>query len=181
MAEVLKKTIKKTLILGGARSGKSRYAEQMVEECGRGLYLATARAPALGNDVEMATRIAEHKKRRGDIWETIEEPLNIAEVIRKESSKKLPILVDCLTLWLSNLMFENFNLDKEIYELTETLEKAVGPVICVSNEVGMGIVPENRLAREFRDNAGRLNQAIAKASKHVVLVTAGIAMIVKDE
>ncbi len=181
MAEVLKKTIKKTLILGGARSGKSRYGEKMVEEFGRGLYLATARAPGLGSDVEMATRIAKHKNRRSDIWRTIEEPLNIAEVIRKESSEKLPILVDCLTLWLSNLMFENFNLDKKIYELVETLEKAVGPVICVSNEVGMGIVPENRLAREFRDNAGRLNQKIAKASKQVVLVTAGIPMIVKDK
>ena len=181
MVETLNSKIKKTLILGGARSGKSRYGEQIVENCGKGIYLATALAPNLVKDVEMATRIAEHKKRRSRIWKTIEEPLDIAEVIRRESLEKLPILVDCLTLWLSNLMFENLNLEKEIYDLVESLEKAVGPVICVSNEVGLGIVPENRLAREFRDNAGLLNQEIAKVSKLVVLVTAGIPMIVKDE
>jgi adenosylcobinamide kinase / adenosylcobinamide-phosphate guanylyltransferase len=168
-----------TLILGGARSGKSRYAEQLVESYDRGLYLATAQA--VSDDREMAERIALHKKRRGDFWQTIEEPLDIANIITGEANAERPILVDCLTLWLSNLMFGERDLDAETVALTEALAQTKGPVVLVSNEVGLGIVPDNALARRFRDCAGRLNQVVAGSADRVVFMAAGLTMIMKDE
>ncbi len=168
-----------TLVLGGARSGKSRYAEELVEAYGKGLYLATAEA--VSDDEEMSTRILEHKKRRGNFWQTIEEPIDLANIIIGESSIDRPILIDCLTLWLSNLMFRDHDIDVVTAALVGALKQSSGPVVMVSNEVGLGIVPDNGLARAFRDNAGRLNQNIAAVCDRVVFMAAGLPMIMKDE
>ncbi len=177
-----------SLILGGARSGKSRHAEQLVESAaeslgGDCLYIATAVGQA-ERDSEMAARIAEHKARRGAHWRTIEEPLDLAGVLRREARAERPILVDCLTLWLSNLMAKERDIDAEIAGLVKLLSgesgpDLAGPVVFVSNEVGHGIVPMHPLARDFRDHAGRLHQAVAAVADSVVLMVAGIPMIVK--
>ncbi len=162
------------LVLGGARSGKSRYAEQAIEAAaGGGLYLATA---GIG-DAEMAARIAEHRARRGPVWSTIEEPLEIAERIEAEARPDRPILVDCLTLWLSNLMEAGRDVDAETERLLAALAGPRGPV---ANEVGLGIVPESALGRAFRDHAGRLNQRVAAAAERVVFLAAGLPMLLKD-
>lgn len=166
-----------TLVLGGARSGKSRYAETLVEAAGEGLYLATAQA----FDGEMEERIRLHKERRGDLWTTHEEPLNLAQAIADKSGPNHMVLVDCLTLWLSNLMEAGKDIDAEAAKLCEALNTAKGPVVVVSNEVGMGIVPENALSRAFRDHQGRLNQAVAAAADKVVFVAAGLPLVMKDE
>jgi len=131
--------------------------------------------------VEMAARIAEHQHRRGDIRKTIEEPLDIANIISSPSRPDIPVLVDCLTLWLSNLMFAKRDIDTATAELIDALGKSTGPVVLVSNEVGLGIVPENALAREFRDCAGRLNQVVAANCQRVVFMAAGLPLIMKDE
>ena len=170
-------TAKITLILGGQRSGKSRYAEQLVEAEGCGLYLATAQA----FDDEMKDRINTHKNRRGEMWSTLEEPFDIANIIDRESKVERPILVDCLTLWLSNLMMAERDISIETERLISVLQKSQGPVVLVSNEVGQGVIPDNALARKFVDCAGRMNQVIAEASDRVVWVTAGIPNILKDE
>ncbi len=170
-----------TLVLGGARSGKSLYAEGLVEALaekgGKGLYLATAEA----GDAEMKARIEEHKKRRGDAWETIEEPLDIRGVLADHARPETPVLVDCLTLWLSNVMAAGRDVDGEILALAETLGGVPGPVVLVSNEVGTGIVPDNALARSYMDYAGRMNQAVAAVAGRVVMMTAGLAQTLKDE
>ncbi|HWK47578.1 MAG TPA: bifunctional adenosylcobinamide kinase/adenosylcobinamide-phosphate guanylyltransferase [Stellaceae bacterium] len=166
-----------TLVLGGARSGKSAYAERLVLEIGRpALYLATAEP---GLDAEMGHRIAAHRDRRGPAWTTIEEPLELAAVLRREARADRPILVDCLTLWLSNLMHAGRDVDAAAAELASVLGAMAGPVVLVSNEVGLGIVPDNALARAFRDHAGRLHQAIAAVAARVVFMIAGLPMIVK--
>ena len=166
-----------TLVLGGARSGKSRYAEGLVEAAAkRGLYLATAEAL----DGEMQERIGRHRARRGPRWATIEEPLEIAQSIRREASADRPVLVDCLTLWLANLLEARRAVEREIEALVEALPRLDGPVVFVANEVGLGIVPENALARAFRDHAGRLNQAIAARAERVVFLAAGLPLILKD-
>ena len=168
-----------SLILGGARSGKSRHAEQLVESAGGGcLYIATAAGQA-ERDGEMAARIAEHQARRGAHWTTLEEPLDLAGVLRREAQAGRPILVDCLTLWLSNLMAEERDIEAETAALVDALTDLAGPVVFVSNEVGHGIVPMNALARDFRDHAGRLHQAVAAAADSVVLMVAGIPVSVK--
>jgi adenosylcobinamide kinase / adenosylcobinamide-phosphate guanylyltransferase len=167
------------LVLGGARSGKSRYAEAAIEAAaGGGLYLATAGIA----DAEMAARIAEHRARRGPAWTTLEEPLEIAQRIEAKARPDRPILVDCLTLWLSNLMLagRDPDTDTETERLMAALAAARGPVVLVANEVGLGIVPENALARAFRDHAGRLNQRAAAAAERVVFVAAGLPMLLKD-
>jgi adenosylcobinamide kinase/adenosylcobinamide-phosphate guanylyltransferase len=166
-----------TLILGGARSGKSRYAECLIEAHGPGLYLATAEA----GDPEMAERIRRHKARRGDRWATVEEPLALAAALAAESRPGRPVLVDCLTLWLSNVMHAGRDVDGEIAGLADALPGLSGPVVFVSNEVGLGIVPESALARAFRDHAGRLHQAIAERAGLVVLMAAGLPLVLKDE
>ncbi len=169
-----------TLILGGARSGKSAQAEAMIE-AGIGdayegaLYLATARA----GDAEMAARIEEHRRRRGKVWRTVEEPLELARELLAGADPAFPVLVDCLTLWLSNIMEAGRDVDAEVQALVAALQDAGGPVVLVSNEVGLGIVPDNALAREFRDRAGRLNQAVAKIADRVVFVAAGMAINMK--
>jgi adenosylcobinamide kinase/adenosylcobinamide-phosphate guanylyltransferase len=165
-----------TLILGGARSGKSRFAERLVEAAARaGTYCATAEA----GDAEMAARIAEHRARRGGFWRTVEAPLALAETIAAEATPDRPVLVDCLTLWLSNLLLAGKLLDREFARLSAVLRDAGGPVVLVANEVGLGLVPETPLGREFRDAAGRLNQEMAALADRVVFVAAGLPLVLK--
>jgi adenosylcobinamide kinase / adenosylcobinamide-phosphate guanylyltransferase len=166
------------LVTGGARSGKSTYAEQRAGELGsRRLYLATAEA----KDEEMALRIAEHQKRRGSEWVTIEEPIELADVLLACRNQIDCAVVDCLTLWLSNLLIrsdENY-VEEKVETLVEMLPRLDFHVVLVTNEVGWGIVPDNPLARQFRDLAGRVNQRIAAIATEVILTVAGIPMVVK--
>ena len=166
-----------TLILSGARSGKSLLAEGMVAATGKALYLATAEA----GDDEMATRIATHQARRGPDWRTIEEPLDLAETLSQENREGEAILIDCLTLWLSNLMLAGRDVAAETKALTEAIEGAKAPVVAVSNEVGMGLVPETKLGRDFRDAQGILNCRMAEFANKVIFVAAGLPLILKDE
>jgi len=166
-----------TLVLGGARSGKSAYAERTIEHAGRGgLYLATAGV----DDDEMAARVAAHRARRGPQWITVEEPLEVPARLVEESRRGRPILVDCLTLWLSNLMHAGRDPATETERLMAALAAAKTQVVLVANEVGLGIVPENALARAFRDYAGRLNQRVAVAAERVAFLAAGLPMLLKD-
>ena len=166
-----------TLVLGGTRSGKSRYAERLVEDAARcGTYLATAEA----GDAEMAERIAAHRARRGPFWKTIEIALELGPAIAAEATPQRPVLVDCLTLWLSNLLLAGRSLDRETGELFGALRKVAGPVVLVANEVGMGLVPETPLGRTFRDAAGHLNQEIAALADRVVFVAAGLPLMLKE-
>lgn len=160
-----------TLVLGGARSGKSRHAEAMVESrpdpC---VYLATAQA----GDSEMAARIAAHRARRGGRWSTIEEPLDVVAALSGACGPDHAVLVDCLTLWLSNLLGAERDVGIECGRLLAALPELAGPVVFVSNEVGQGVVPDNALARAFVDHAGRLHQDLAAAAQRVVFMTAGL-------
>jgi adenosylcobinamide kinase / adenosylcobinamide-phosphate guanylyltransferase len=161
------------LVLGGARSGKSAYAERLVlESAPSAVYLATGTA----GDGEMAERIRQHRARRGAAWTTVEEPLDLCGVLAGQAR---PVLVDCLTLWLSNLMHAGADIGAETDRLTALLPRLAGPVVFVSNEVGLGIVPDNALAREFRDHAGRLNQAVAAAVDAVIFLAAGLPLQLK--
>ena len=164
-----------TLVLGGARSGKSRYAETLVREAGGGVYLATAQAL----DAEMEARIARHRADRGQGWTTIEEPLDLAAALARGAQAGRPILVDCLTLWLSNLMGAERAIEGETARLLAALKGLSVPAVLVSNEVGLGIVPDNALARAFRDEAGRLNQAVAAITDRVVFLAAGLPLVLK--
>lgn len=162
-----------TLVLGGARSGKSQYGESIIESMGGGLYLATSRVW----DTEMAERVKEHQTRRTQLWQTVEAPIAVADEIIKADQ---PVLLDCLTLWLSNLMEEERDISMACDELIDALKKARKDVVLISNEVGLGIVPDNALARKFRDLAGRLNQDIAAQADRVVFVAAGLPLVMKD-
>jgi adenosylcobinamide kinase/adenosylcobinamide-phosphate guanylyltransferase len=168
------------LILGGARSGKSRFAEQLSEAFpAPRLYLATAEA----GDAEMAARIARHQERRGDAWVTQEEPLELAPAIRAAQGRFRVILVDCLTLWLGNLLgqgLEGEDLEAEGRDLAAAAATTATPLILVSNEVGWGIVPDNPLARAFRDQAGRLHQQLAAVVDLVAYVMAGLPLVLKS-
>ncbi len=165
-----------TLVLGGARSGKSALAETLAAAPGgRPVYLATAEP----GDAEMAERIRRHRERRGLGWATIEEPLDI--VGRLAAADGAAVLVDCLTLWLANLMQAGLDVAAETARLVEALARHAGPVVLVANEVGFGIVPDNPLARDFRDHAGRLNQAVAAVADRVYLVAAGLPLVLKDD
>ena len=167
-----------TLVLGGARSGKSRHAEALVEsQPGPCLYLATAEA----GDAEMAARIREHQARRGPRWETHEEPLALAETLARVTRPEGAVLVDCLTLWLSNLMGAERDIEAERATLVTQLGALAGPVVLVSNEVGLGIHPGNALARRFVDEAGRLNQEVAAAAQSVVYMVAGLPTHLKNK
>ncbi|TNC16487.1 bifunctional adenosylcobinamide kinase/adenosylcobinamide-phosphate guanylyltransferase [Methylobacterium terricola] len=167
-----------TLVLGGARSGKSRYAEGLIAALpGPWLYVATAQAW----DDEMRERIAHHRDRRAAPWETVEAPRALGEAIRQAPAGR-PVLVDCLTLWLTNVMLDEMaDLPGEAEALLASCAAAAGPLVLVSNEVGFGIVPENALARRFRDEAGRLHQRLATIADRVVLVVAGLPMILKGD
>ena len=165
-----------TLVLGGARSGKSRYAEWLIETYPPPwIYVATAEA----RDKEMAERIAAHRKRRDSEWQTVEAPHDLAEVLAAVPAGSA-VLVDCLTLWLSNLMEEGADIEAQTAALKETLAEMAGPTVLVSNEVGLGIVPDNPLARRFRDLQGRLNQDLAAQAARVVMMVAGVAIPVKS-
>jgi adenosylcobinamide kinase / adenosylcobinamide-phosphate guanylyltransferase len=166
-----------TLVLGGARSGKSLWAERLVENAAAGgTYCATAEP----GDAEMAARIAAHRARRGPFWRTVEEPLALAAALAAEAAPDRPFLVDCLTLWLSNLMQAGRAPDGETAALAAALRGAAGPVVLVANEVGLGLVPETPLGRRFRDAAGRLNQAVAALADRVVFVAAGLPLVLKE-
>ena len=169
-------TLATTLLLGGARSGKSAFAEKLVGDSGLApVYLATATA----GDDEMQARIAHHQKRRGNGWRTVEEPLALIDVLTRESKAGSVVLVDCLTLWLSNLMHAERDPGVEARRLTRFLGVAMHPIVFVSNEVGMGLVPETPLGRAFRDAQGRLNQAIASPVPNVVFDAAGLPLRLK--
>jgi adenosylcobinamide kinase / adenosylcobinamide-phosphate guanylyltransferase len=172
-----RETVGITLVLGGARSGKSRFAESLVLKSSLSpVYIATGQAL----DDEMRRRIASHRRRRGEQWRTVEEPVALAEALLRESGPESVVLVDCLTLWISNLMMEKAEIGVETDNLVRRLADLSGAVILVANEVGLGIVPENRMAREFRDHAGVLNQRIASIARQVYLVTAGLPMLIKS-
>ena len=165
-----------TLVLGGARSGKSQYAENLImASLPPWTFVATAEA----GDAEMDERIALHRLRRGDDWHTIEAPHNLPTALATVAADA-PVLVDCLTLWLSNRMLADVNLEAEIARLEAVLDGRRGPIVLVSNEVGFGIVPDNELARRFRDLQGRLNQRLAAQADRVVLMVAGLPIMVKD-
>lgn len=165
-----------TLIFGGARSGKSLLAERLVLDSGLApVYVATAEA----RDGEMTDRIATHRGRRGVNWTNLEEPMDLAGVLVSENRPGRALLVDCLTLWLSNHFFAEHDLEAETDCLTTAIAGLTGPVVFVSNEVGTGIVPDTRLSRDFRDAQGRLNQAIAAACDRVIFVAAGLPLVLK--
>ena len=171
-----------SLVLGGARSGKSTYAEKMATGSLHGgapqaaVYIATAQA----GDVEMATRIVAHRTRRGANWRTFEEPVKLDEALMAAAEQGRPVLVDCLTLWLSNVMLGGGDVDEATDDLVRTLDELAVPVVFVSNEVGLGIVPETPLGRAFRDAQGRLNMRLAARADRVVLMTAGLPLTLKD-
>jgi adenosylcobinamide kinase/adenosylcobinamide-phosphate guanylyltransferase len=164
------------LVLGGQRSGKSRYAEELVARSGRApVYLATATA----GDGEMAERIAAHVARRGSGWRTVEEALDLPGALAREACRENAVLVDCLTLWLTNLMGAELPVEHETQRLLDTLAQAGGPVVIVTNEVGAGIIPANPLARRYADALGILNQRVAAVADTVVLLTAGLPAVLK--
>lgn len=165
---------KSILVTGGARSGKSALAERLVLGMGGApVYIATASA----GDAEMAARIAAHRARRGDGWRTLEAPQELTRALYATDGE--PRLVDCLTLWLSNLFAAGRDWEAEGAALVEALARQAAPVVLVTNEVGGGIVPENALARSFRDAAGALNQRIAAAAGEVYLTVAGLPLRLK--
>jgi adenosylcobinamide kinase/adenosylcobinamide-phosphate guanylyltransferase len=166
-----------TFVLGGARSGKSRRAEEFVTaEPGPWRYVATGQA----FDAEMEERIALHKDRRGPGWLTREAPVDLPGALEELGAEPQPILVDCLTLWLTNLMLGEHDIAHAVARLDHALDRSRAPVVMVSNEVGLGIVPENRLARAFRDEAGRLHQRVAARADRVLFMVAGLPLTVKD-
>ncbi len=163
-----------TLVLGGARSGKSRHAEQLVTAHeAPWIYVATAEA----FDDEMRERIAEHQARREIGWRTVEAPVDLPDALVRHGS--MPVLVDCLTLWLTNLMLGNHDILAATDALAAALERRQAPVVLVSNEIGLGLVPETPLGRAFRDEAGRLNQRVAAVADRVLFMVAGLPMTVK--
>ncbi|WP_332302277.1 bifunctional adenosylcobinamide kinase/adenosylcobinamide-phosphate guanylyltransferase [Rhizobium sp. GR12] len=163
-------------ILGGARSGKSRFAEELAGNAGGRLhYLATGRAW----DDEMRDRIDHHQARRGEEWTTHEAPVDVVAVLDRLDDPENVILIDCLTLWLTNLMMENADMETAFAALEAAIVSTKAKLILVSNEVGLGIVPENRMAREFRDHAGRLHQRVAALAGEVYFVAAGLSLKMK--
>ncbi len=176
----------KTLILGGARSGKSNYAEQLVLTSQlQAVYIATATA----GDPEMTARILKHQQRRGSQWQNIEEPIKLLSTLQNTVNQKNYVLVDCLTLWLSNLLLKEYPepqnkliaIGEKIHELSQSIITLDGDVVFVSNEVGLGIVPMGELSRQFCDLAGELHQQLAAQCNHVVLMVAGIPQIIKND
>ena len=164
-----------TLITGGARSGKSRFAEKLaLEQPGRPVYIATAEAL----DDEMRARISEHKARRDDQWLDKPATIDLAGAIAATEGHGVR-LIDCLTMWLSNLVFSEANIEQHSALLVDALSKAASPVVLVTNEIGSGIVPDNKLSRDFRDAQGRLNQLVGAAAEEIILVVCGHPVKVK--
>ncbi|MDY0374446.1 MAG: bifunctional adenosylcobinamide kinase/adenosylcobinamide-phosphate guanylyltransferase [Desulfobacterium sp.] len=171
---------KTTLVIGGCRSGKSSHALGLADGLpgSKKIFIATS----VPTDKEMENRVTRHRQERGELWTTVEEPLEIADTIDRLSKSSGVILVDCLTLWTSNLMFNNLGqsaIELNLQGLTSSLNRSHCPVILVSNEVGTGIVPENTLARQFRDMAGFVNQQIAAVAHEVIWMVAGIPVKIK--
>jgi adenosylcobinamide kinase/adenosylcobinamide-phosphate guanylyltransferase len=169
-----------TLVTGGAKSGKSRYALALCESLpGQKIFLATAQA----GDEEMARRIRLHREGRGDQWQTLEEPLDLCSALAALAGQNRVVLLDCITLWLSNLLTKHGQVPKiiglEIDRLVDALASCAGPVVVVSNEVGMGIVPLDSLSRLYRDLAGEANQKIAARAGNVVAMFSGIPLVIK--
>jgi adenosylcobinamide kinase / adenosylcobinamide-phosphate guanylyltransferase len=169
-----------TLVLGGARSGKSRWAQERAAEFARVTYLATARA----GDAEMRDKIARHRRERPSTWKTVEAPVNLAQRIRSESRDADLLLIECFTLYVANVMRTGRNAEAHnescIRELLEAIESCATSVIAVSNEVGSGIVPAFRSGRVYRDMLGRLNQEVAAIADNVILMVAGVPVAVKS-
>ena len=166
------------LILGGAKSGKTKFAESMINKFKMGTYIATASA----DDKEMAIRIKYHKQQRSKYCHTLEEPIELSAAIRKcYRLKKEPILIDCLTLWISNLLLKNFDLKDYMNEFLQLLPTLNIPIFIVSNEISLGVVPENTLARNFRDNIGQFHQDIAEIADQVTILVAGIPLHIKSK
>jgi adenosylcobinamide kinase/adenosylcobinamide-phosphate guanylyltransferase len=172
-------TVDTTLVLGGARSGKSAFAERLAAASADAtrIYIATATA----GDDEMRERIAHHRTRRGAGWRIVEEPLALVAALSREDNTGNAILVDCLTLWLSNLMHAGEDVDAESLQLAALLREANAKVVLVSNEVGLGLVPETPLGRAFRDAQGRLNQVIGAAVSNVAFIAAGLPIWLKQQ
>lgn len=165
-----------TLVLGGARSGKSRFAEERLMKSGRSLvYVATGRSL----DDEMETRVRTHRARRGAEWSTVEEPIELVAALRSHATSDRAILIDCLTLWVTNLMLEDRDVRAASDELSDCLGDLPGVLVFVSNEVGLGIVPDNAMAREFRDHTGHLHQKIAERADSVFFIAAGLPLKMK--
>lgn len=167
-------------VIGGCRSGKSSHALEAAEKMpgNRKIYIATC----VPQDDEMKQRVAKHQKERSRSWVTTEVPLDLPKAILETSQQENVILVDCLTLWVSNLLMETDEekkIEKMIAQLTTALEKAPGTIVLVSNEIGTGIVPENKLARQYRDIIGLVNQAVARTADKVIWMVAGIPVTVK--
>lgn len=163
-------------VLGGARSGKSRYAQSRAEAvAGRHIFVATAQA----YDDEMRERIARHRSDRDARWQTVEAPHELAAAIHAANQPEAVLLIDCLTLWLSNLMFAEADVEAAVRQLCAAIDGFEGYLILVANDVGLGIVPDNALARRFRDEAGRANQAVAKVAAEVQIVFAGLPQRLK--
>lgn len=168
-----------TLVVGGCKSGKSRHALELAENYGlRKIFMATC----IPMDDEMKDRVKKHKAERDELWQTMDVPTDLPEAIAAHGADGHVILVDCLTLWITNLLMRPANAEPvadRVEALVTALAQAACPVVLVSNEVGAGIVPENRLARQFRDEAGLANQKVAAAVDRVVWMVAGIANVVK--
>ncbi len=164
------------LILGGARSGKSALAEQLAEESGQQvIYIATATA----GDQEMAKRIEHHQQHRPKDWQLIEEPIHLTQTLQQQAAEERVLLVDCLTLWLTNLLMKRADIQQHRESLLQLLPNLPGRLIMVSNEVGMGIVPMGEISRRFQDESGILHQALAQRCERVILTVAGLPHILK--
>jgi adenosylcobinamide kinase / adenosylcobinamide-phosphate guanylyltransferase len=167
---------KTALVLGGARSGKSAFAEGLARDSGMERhYIATGQA----YDEEMRERIARHRDDRGPSWVTHEVPLELSAILSEIDAPGRVILIDCLTLWVTNLMMDGADIPARAASLVDQLSRSEAKILLVSNEVGLGIVPENRMAREFRDHAGRLHQQIAAAADEVFFIAAGLPLRMK--
>ena len=178
MGLVMKKIV---LIMGGCRSGKSRYALELASQVAEknNIFIATL----VPGDDEMKARVQRHQKERDQHWKTFEAPISLPEAVKNHGLKGNVVVVDCLTLWLSNLLLENDDpqrIEEQVHDLIQALETAQCSIFLVSNEVGTGIVPENRLARLFRDMAGLANQKVAACADSVVWMVAGIPVLVKN-
>ena len=170
----------KHLILGGVKSGKSRYAEQLAKDWAEGhsgkvVYIATARA----YDDEFGERIKRHQAQRPAHWETTEAPLEVAQILNHYSGTQCCVLLECLTLWLSNILCDDLDLSSHIEPLCDAIERYEGELLIVSNETGMGIIPQNVLARNFGDEAGVLHQRLATLCDRVSLIVAGLPFPLK--
>jgi adenosylcobinamide kinase/adenosylcobinamide-phosphate guanylyltransferase len=172
------KDSRSTLVLGGARSGKSEFAEHLCEKSDLDLLYVATSAPQLGDD-EMSDRINIHQERRGPRWKLIEEPIYLAACLRQHAREGQVILIDCLTLWLSNFMFENKCLEEHSTQLIQAIRECSGKFVFISNEIGQGVVPEHALSRKFRDHQGLINQSLAKRCDRVIEVRAGLPLILK--